>query len=62
MQLKHNAVKTEPSQDEDGAKVLDEMKPMGSTTHRLGFMRGHGIARADLKRGFADDINAMFRR
>ena len=61
MQLKYNAGKTEPSQDEDAAKVLDEMKPMASTTRRLGFMRGHGIARADLKRGFADDINSMFR-
>ena len=63
MQLKHNAGKTEPSQDEDVAKVLDEMKPMASTTHRLGFMRGHGITRAaDLKRGFADYINAIFTR
>ena len=62
MQLKHNAEKAEPSQDEDVAKVLDEMKPMVSTTRRLGFMLGHGIARADLKCGFADDINAMFRR
>ena len=62
MQLKHNAEKTEPSQDENGAKGLDEMKPMASTRRRLGFMRGHCIARADLKRGFADDINAMFRR
>ena len=62
MQLKHNAGKAEPSQDEDVAKVLDEMKPMASTTRRLGFMRGHGVARAELKRGFADDINAMFSR
>ena len=62
MQLKHNGGKTEPSQDEDVAKVLDEMKPMASTTLRLGFMSVHGIARADLKRGLADDINAMFRR
>ena len=62
MQLKLNAVKTEPSQNEAVAKVLDEIKPMASTTRRLGFMRGHGIARAELKRGFADDINDMFRR
>ena len=62
MQLKHNAGKTQPSQDEDVAKALDEMKPMASTTGRLGFMHGHGIARADLKHGFADDINAMFKR
>ena len=62
MQVKHNAGKDEPSQDGDVAKVLDEMKPKASTTRRLGFMRGHGIARAELKRGFADDINAMFRR
>ena len=62
MQLKHNAGKAEPSPDEDVAKVLDEMKPTSSTARRLGFMSVHGIARADLKRGFADDINAMFRR
>ena len=62
MQLKNNAGKAEPFQDEDGAKVLDEKKPMASTTLRLGFMRGHGIARADLKRGFAEYINAIFRR
>ena len=47
MQMKRNAEKIEP---------------MASTPRRLEFMRGHGIARADLKRGFADDINAMFRR
>ena len=62
MQLKHNAGKTEPSQDEGVTKVLNEMKPMASTTRRLGFIPGDGIARADLKRGFTDDINAMFRR
>ena len=62
MQLRRNAGKTEPSQNEAVAKVLDEIKPMANTTRRLGFMRGHGIARADLKSGFADDINAMFRR
>ncbi len=62
MQLKRNAGKTEPPQNEAVAKVLDEIKPMASTTRRLGFMRGHGIARAELKRGFADDINDMFRR
>ena len=62
MQLKHNTGKAEPSQDEGVAEFLDEMKPMASTTRRMGFMRGHGIARADLKHGFADDINAIFRR
>ena len=35
-------------------------QPMASTRRRLGFMVGHGVASADLKRGFADDINAMF--
>ena len=35
-------------------------QPMASTPRRLGFMIGHGVASADLKRGFADDINAMF--
>ena len=62
MQLKRNTGKTEPSQDEDVAKMLYWTKPMASTTRRLGFMSGHGIARADLKRGFADGITAMFRR
>ena len=47
MQLKRNAEKVEP---------------MASTSRRPGFMRGRGIARADLKRGFADDINAKFRQ
>ena len=36
-------------------------QPMTSTRRRLGFMVGHGVASVDLKRGFADDINAMFR-
>ena len=62
MQLKRNAEKTEPFQNEDEAKVLDEIKLMASTTRRLGFIRVHGIARAELKRGFADDIDDMFRR
>ena len=62
MLLKRNADKTEPSQDGELAKVLDQMEPMASTPRQLGFMRGHGEASADLKRGFADDINAMFRQ
>ena len=47
MQLKHNA---------------EKIKPMANTLLRLGFMRGSGIASADLKRDFADDINTMFRQ
>ena len=62
MPLKRNADKTERSQDGELAKVLDQMEPMASTPRQLGFMRGHGGASADLKRGFADDINAMFRQ
>ena len=62
MQLKRNADKTEPSQDGELAKVLDQMEPMASTPRQLGFMRGHGEASGELKRGFADDINAMFRQ
>ena len=60
MQLKHNAGKSVPSQAEELAKELDDIEPMVSTPRRLGFMRGHGKASAELKRGFADDINAMF--
>ena len=62
MQLKRNADKTEPSQDGELAKVLDQMEPMASTRRQLGFMRGHGIASADQKCGFANDIIAMFRQ
>ena len=62
MQLKRNAVKTQPSQNKALAEVLDEIKPIASTTRRLRFVRGRGISRAELKRGFADDINDMFRR
>ena len=40
----------------------EKIEPMASTPRRLGFMRGNGIASADLKRDFADDINAMFRQ
>ena len=40
--------------------VLDDMELVTSTTRQLGFMRSHGIATADLKGDFADDINAMF--
>ena len=60
MQKKCQERETQPSQIEELARVLDAMEPMASTTRRLGFMRGHGIATADLKGGFADDINAMF--
>ena len=38
------------------------MEPMASTPRRLGFSLGHGIAKAELKRGFSGDINAMFRQ
>ena len=65
MQLKRNAGKSVPSPAEELAaeelaKELDDIEPMVSTPRRLGFMRGHGKASAELKRGFADDINAMF--
>jgi len=60
MQKKCQERETQPSQIEELARVLDAMEPMASTTRQLGFMRGHGIATADLKGGFADDINAMF--
>ena len=36
------------------------MEPMASTTRQLGFMHSQGIATADLKGDFADDINAVF--
>ena len=61
MPMNRHDAKTEPSGiDEEQARVLEAMEPMASTTRQLGFMRGHGIATADLKGGFADDINAMF--
>ena len=60
MQKKCQERETQPSQIEELARVLDAMEPMASTTRQLGFMRGQGIATADLKGGFADDINAMF--
>ena len=62
MLLKRNADKTEPSQDGELAKVLDQMEPMASTPRRLGFSIGHGITNAELKRGFSGEINAMFRQ
>ncbi len=62
MQLKLNAGKIVPSQAEELANELDDMEPMVSTARRLGFMHGHGNASAELKHGFADDINAMFRQ
>ena len=62
MQKKCHERETQPSQDEELPKVLDEMEPMASTPRRLGFSLGHGIAKAELKRGFSGDINAMFRQ
>ena len=62
MQMKRHERKTKPSQDEERAKDLNEMEPMASTPRRLGFSLGHGIAKAELKRGFSGDINAMFRQ
>ncbi|MFL2505563.1 MAG: type II toxin-antitoxin system Phd/YefM family antitoxin [Parasynechococcus sp.] len=40
----------------------DEVVPVSTTPRRrqLGFMRTKGIATADLKGDFADDINTMF--
>ena len=60
MPKNHHDAKTEPSRNEELARVLDDMEPVTSTTRQLGFMRSHGIATADLKGDFADDINAMF--
>ena len=56
---RHDA-KTEPSRIGELTKGLDEIKSMASTSRQLGFMRSQGIATADLKHGFADDINPMF--
>ena len=41
---------------------LVKLVPVSSTPRRRqqGFMRTKGIATADLKRDFADDVNAMF--
>ena len=36
------------------------MEPIASTPRQLGFMRSQGVATADLKGDFADDINAVF--
>ena len=61
MPMNRHDAKTEPSGiDEEQAEVLDDLEPIVSTTRQLGFMRSQGIATADLKGDFADDINAMF--
>ena len=43
-------------------KPLVKLVPVDTTPRRrqLGFMRSQGIATADVKGDFADDINAMF--
>ena len=43
-------------------KPLVKLVPVDTTPRKrqLGFMRSQGIATADLKDDFADDINAMF--
>ena len=43
-------------------KPLVKLVPVDSTPRKrqLGFMRSQGIASADLKVDFVDDINAMF--
>ena len=43
-------------------KPLVKLVPVDSTPRKrqLGFMRSQGIASADLKGDFVDDINAMF--
>ena len=43
-------------------KPLVKLVPMDTSPRRrkLGFMRSQGIATADVKSDFADDINAMF--
>ena len=60
MQKKNHERKTQPSRIEALSKVLNDMEPVASTPRQLEFMRGHGIATADLKGDFADDINAIF--
>ena len=57
---RHDAKPAPSGLDEEQARGLDDMEPVTSTTRQLGFMRSHGIATADLKGDFADDINAMF--
>lgn len=61
MPMNRHDAKTEPSGiDEEQARVLDDMEPIASTPRQLGFMRSQGIATAELKDDFADDINAIF--
>ena len=61
MPMNRHDAKTEPSGiDEEQARVLDNIEPIASTPRQLGFMRSQGIATAELKDDFADDINAIF--
>ena len=60
MQKKCYERETQPNRIEELSRVLDAMEPMASTTRQLGFMHSQGIATADLKGDFADDINAVF--
>ena len=60
MPKNYHDAKSEPSRNEELAKVLDGLEPLSNTPRQLGFVRSQGIASADPKRGFADDINSMF--
>ena len=62
MQVNLHDAKTLLSRYVEQALNRDEVVPVSSTPRRrqLGFMRTKGIATADLKGDFADDINTMF--
>ena len=62
MQVNLHDAKTNLSCYVEQALDGDEVVPVSSTPRRrrLGFMRTKGIASADLKGDFADDINTMF--
>ena len=62
MQVNLHDAKTHLSRYVEQALDGDEVVPVSTTPRRrqLGFMRTKGIATADLKGDFADDINTMF--
>ncbi|AII45953.1 hypothetical protein KR49_05725 [Synechococcus sp. KORDI-49] len=62
MQVNLHDAKTHLSRYVEQSLNRDEVVPVSTTQRRrqLGFMRTKGIASADLKGDFADDINTMF--
>ena len=62
MQVNLHDAKTHLSRYVEQALDGDEVVPVSTTPRRrqLGFMRTKGIATADLRGDFADDINTMF--